>query len=387
MQHKLKVFLSYSEEDGSSKEKLVKHLTSLKKEGLIDTWDAAQLVASSEWDTERQSKLAHADIILLLLSSDAIANDYVYDKEIQNAIARAKNRQSIVMPILLRPCDIQSLDVEAYGVLPTDNKAISTWKNEDSAYVHIAECLRVATKNYDDILKNPDPKKFFPIPQKEFSKIHIISLALVLPFLLLSLYLVQNIRFNKQEEGVFNISFAIKDTLGQLITETSKAQLIFSIGKSTKTQPLFEGQAAVNDIPIKFKKDTINVQLKGLDGYELLSPQNKYALNTDEQIIVQVKKDNSLSKLFGNVKKESGDPIENAEVWIPATPLTTHSDLNGYFELQIPPQHQSEQIRLSVKHPLYKPNKGNANVWEETVYPKTNTAIVVVLKPKNPYQQ
>ena len=256
-------------------------------------------------------------------------------------------------------------------------------KGEDSAYHHIAECLRIAIEKYESILKNPDPKRIFPEPPQEVSKIPFVGLAGF--FLVLSILLFKYVITPTQ--GAFNITFAVKDTIGHLIDETPNAQLVFSIGKDTKIQPLFKGQTTVHDIPMQFKKNTIKVELKGLEGYELLSPQKEYLLNTDETIIVQVKKDNSLSKLFGNVKKESGDPIENAEVWIPATPLVAHSDLNGYFELQIPPHHQSEEMRLSVKHPLYKPNKGNANVWEETVYPKTNQAIVVVLKPKNPYHR
>ena len=105
----LKVFLSYSHADEPLKEQLDKHLSALKQSGKINTWHDRLIPSGGEWDDEIKTELATADIVLLLISADFIASDYIRNVEIKNAMARHEQGEAKVIPIFLRPCDWQGL--------------------------------------------------------------------------------------------------------------------------------------------------------------------------------------------------------------------------------------------------------------------------------------
>jgi hypothetical protein len=84
----IEVFFSYSREDKPLRDKLEKHLSGLKRQGVISAWHDRQIVAGSEWEEEIDRHLKTADIILLLVSPDFVASKYCYEVELPDAIAR-----------------------------------------------------------------------------------------------------------------------------------------------------------------------------------------------------------------------------------------------------------------------------------------------------------
>lgn len=139
----LRVFVSYSKADEAYKVELEKHLNVLKRQNLISTWSDRQLVAGEEWDKRIKSELSQADIILLLVSSDFIATDYVWDIEIQRALERHERGEARVIPIILRPCLWSVAPFAKLNALPNKGKPISEYNNKDEAWAEIAEKLRV----------------------------------------------------------------------------------------------------------------------------------------------------------------------------------------------------------------------------------------------------
>jgi hypothetical protein len=80
------IFYSYSHVDGPIRDQLEKHLASLKRLGVIETWHDRQIGPGEEWKTEIDQHLKSADIILLLVSPDFIASNYCYEIEANEAL-------------------------------------------------------------------------------------------------------------------------------------------------------------------------------------------------------------------------------------------------------------------------------------------------------------
>ena len=97
-----------------------------------------------------QQHLNDADIVLLLLNADALADDYIHDEQIGKAISRAENKEIVLLPILMRSVDYTGLGVERYAILPSNGKAVSEWNNTDKAYQHIAHQIRKVAENLND---------------------------------------------------------------------------------------------------------------------------------------------------------------------------------------------------------------------------------------------
>ncbi len=72
-----RVFISYSSKDTDYMKELEVRLTTLKREGLIATWHDRKLLAGEEWDAKIKDELKTADVILMLLSPDFLATDYI----------------------------------------------------------------------------------------------------------------------------------------------------------------------------------------------------------------------------------------------------------------------------------------------------------------------
>lgn len=64
-----RVFFSYAHEDQELRDQLEKHLSALKRQGVISTWHDRDIGAGTEWAGRISDELERADIILLLVSA------------------------------------------------------------------------------------------------------------------------------------------------------------------------------------------------------------------------------------------------------------------------------------------------------------------------------
>jgi hypothetical protein len=77
MPEPVKVFYSYAHKDESLRDELAKHLSPLQRRGLLYAWRDRRIPHGSEWDLEIKQHLEAAQIILLLISPDFLASDYL----------------------------------------------------------------------------------------------------------------------------------------------------------------------------------------------------------------------------------------------------------------------------------------------------------------------
>lgn len=69
-----RAFVSYSHADESYRAELEKHLSLLRKQGLIDLWHDHRIPVGGEIDRHVSAELEGADLILMLVSSDFMAS-------------------------------------------------------------------------------------------------------------------------------------------------------------------------------------------------------------------------------------------------------------------------------------------------------------------------
>lgn len=139
-----RLFFSYSHRDEDLRAELEVHLAALKRQGLIDVWHDRRIVAGEEIDTKISRHLEEADIILLLVSPYFIASDYCYQNEMRRAMERHDAGTSRVIPVILHPCDWQTLPFGRLKATPTDGKPISKFPNVHDAFLEVAKAIRGA---------------------------------------------------------------------------------------------------------------------------------------------------------------------------------------------------------------------------------------------------
>ena len=141
-----KVFFVYSHKDEDLRDQLEVHLSTLKREGLIEAWHDRRIAAGSQLDQAIDDKLEEADIFLPLVSPDFIDSKYCYDIEMSRALKRHESGEALVIPVILRPCDWTHSPLGNLVAVPRDGKPVTTWTDKDEAFFDIAKSIRRAIK-------------------------------------------------------------------------------------------------------------------------------------------------------------------------------------------------------------------------------------------------
>jgi O-acetyl-ADP-ribose deacetylase (regulator of RNase III) len=141
------VFLSYAHEDEELRIELGKHLRALEHGGLIRTWHDRMINPGTEWKNTIDKRLERSGLVLLLISADFLDSKYCYEVEMKRALERHEYRESLVIPIILRPVVWANSPFAKLQVLPKDGRPVTEWSNQDAAFVNITEGIRVAVED------------------------------------------------------------------------------------------------------------------------------------------------------------------------------------------------------------------------------------------------
>ena len=154
----LRVFKSYSHVDEDLRKELDKHLSVLRRQGTISTWDDRRIGPGEELHGEISAHLESADIILLLVSADFLASDYCYDVEMERAMERHKQGSARVIPVILRPCDWQKAPFGNLKACPNDGEPVVNHTTLDEGFLQVAQAVRqvAAMKSTNSTLPDPD---------------------------------------------------------------------------------------------------------------------------------------------------------------------------------------------------------------------------------------
>jgi hypothetical protein len=142
----LKLFISYSHQDESIKDELLKHLSPLKRLNLISDWHDRKIEAGDKWERAISDNLEKADIVVLLISIDFINSKYCYDIEMDAALDRQADGVATVIPVIARSCMWKSTRFAPFQALPMDGKAIVTWPDRDVALADVADGIRLVAE-------------------------------------------------------------------------------------------------------------------------------------------------------------------------------------------------------------------------------------------------
>ncbi len=140
------IFYCYAREDKTLRDELDKHLTPLRRSGLITSWYDREVNPGQEWEKEIDAHLNTAHIVLLLVSPDFVDSDYCYGKEMIRALERHDAGDARVIPILMRSVYWEKAPFSKLQMLPANAKPVSRWPDRDDALEDVARGIYKAVK-------------------------------------------------------------------------------------------------------------------------------------------------------------------------------------------------------------------------------------------------
>ncbi|HZI86818.1 MAG TPA: toll/interleukin-1 receptor domain-containing protein [Pyrinomonadaceae bacterium] len=152
----VKVFYSYAREDEKLREELEKHLTTLRRAQIIESWHDRDIAAGSDWQKSIDANVNSADIILLLVSPDFIFSPYINAVELTRALERHSKEEAVVIPVIMRPIDWEDAPFAQLQALPRDGVPVTRWKDgQDDAFYDISRGIKKVARQ---ILAKRDQK-------------------------------------------------------------------------------------------------------------------------------------------------------------------------------------------------------------------------------------
>lgn len=149
------LFFSYSHADEDLRDNLAEHLSSLKRNKVIDAWHDRKIPAGTKWAKAIDDNLNKADIILLLISSKFLASEYCSDIEVKQAMERHKSNEARVIPIILKACDWSDEEFGSLQALPKNAHPVTSWSNQDEAFLDIVKGIKRAISDLKDSVAAP----------------------------------------------------------------------------------------------------------------------------------------------------------------------------------------------------------------------------------------
>ena len=125
----LNVFCAYAREDDPDRKRLVEtFFAPLVRQQLIRTWYDRQIAPGADWNREiAANQLDNSDIIMLLVSDDFVASDYVVGDEVPRAMQRHKDGSATVIPVLLSAANMTGAPFADLQALPSTGEAVADW--------------------------------------------------------------------------------------------------------------------------------------------------------------------------------------------------------------------------------------------------------------------
>lgn len=143
----MRLFYSYASEDEFLLQELERHLSVLKRQGVIQTWHGGLVQAGGALAEQQLSQLREAHIVLLLVSAYFVSSDHLIDVQLPLALDRHTSGAARVFRLLTRPVDVTGSPLEKLPYLPDDGKPVTTWSERDAAWTNVAAGIRQAVIN------------------------------------------------------------------------------------------------------------------------------------------------------------------------------------------------------------------------------------------------
>ena len=164
---KINIFFSLAStsEDRNLFDKLRSHLSTLRRLDLIEVWYDSAISTGYNVKDIIKAYIGQADIIVLLVSADFVDSDQCFNVEMPYADEQHLNRNVPIIPVLLRPANLQDSPLERYSPLPQNGRPVTTWENLDLALTEVVQGIHRVVKEITSRLSGilPGRRPQFPL--------------------------------------------------------------------------------------------------------------------------------------------------------------------------------------------------------------------------------
>ncbi len=139
------VFISYNHRDKKAFERLqtILKLRPSIKEGTLVIWDDTVIKPGDNWREQMVQALAASKVVVLLISADFLASDFINPNELPPLLKAAEKKEVVMLLVYVEPCSLQGTPLANFQSVnkPSDYLSRLDKYQQDEVWVKVAEFI------------------------------------------------------------------------------------------------------------------------------------------------------------------------------------------------------------------------------------------------------
>jgi hypothetical protein len=137
-------FICYSHKDERYLNELRTHLAYYVRAGTVDYWDDTKIPPGSKWREEIQEASQGAKVVILLISADFFASDFIMQNELPLLLDAVEHKAKTVFCVILRPCLFKDTDLARFQAVNNPSQPLSSmsYEKREKIWIRVAELVR-----------------------------------------------------------------------------------------------------------------------------------------------------------------------------------------------------------------------------------------------------
>jgi hypothetical protein len=138
-----RIFISYSHKDKKFLGELQRHLKPFERSTKISSWSDEQIQPGSRFLEEIKNRLAESRAIVMLVTKDFLASEFIHEHEFHPALKKAQAGGARIVWVLVRDCSYKETPLKDYQAAISPAKPLAQMKAErDGAWVKVCEVIK-----------------------------------------------------------------------------------------------------------------------------------------------------------------------------------------------------------------------------------------------------
>jgi internalin A len=144
-----KAFISYSHKDKIYLERLRTHLVPFVRDEHLDVWDDTRIKAGQKWKEEIQQAISLAKVVILLVSADFLASEFIEKNELPPILAAAKQEGVLILYVYISTCAIKYTELYQYQAVNSLSKPLKRmgYDYREEVWTQVAEYVNDALRS------------------------------------------------------------------------------------------------------------------------------------------------------------------------------------------------------------------------------------------------
>ena len=142
------VFISYSHNDSNYVDRLRIHLKPIEKKYNILIWDDSKLEPGDKWRETVIENLERASVVLLVVSPDFLASEFVMEFEYPKALKNAEEKGTKILMLIAGPCLLDEFEISDIQAINSPENTLQDLETNGAEQERVFVSCAKAIKRY-----------------------------------------------------------------------------------------------------------------------------------------------------------------------------------------------------------------------------------------------